>query len=1141
MASPLKMLFNGKILSGLEHLGKAFDFKAKDNPLVSILKGVGNGIISPILDPIRMLGKQARLFRVRWKGKGKWYKVVKQRVKAEKAIKEPNLKWYQKLGKNALYLGAAIAGPVLLKKIFGGKGKANGDNPGQQFATESNFTPIQPINEVQAQAPDIQNKATAAQVKATRDQAQSELDQKIAEAKAGQIAATKILSQLDPIHNSQPDKLREIYARSNNQSDQLDAIIQLLNQQNQTLAETRKNTLASAKNSEAQIRGQATRERELYSSLMKLQAKNSSANAEAAQVFEKSSAQIAKAVSSNTDNFKKYTAESKKGSLGKWLLLGGIAAGIYQLSKIFGSIGNIIEAGFGFVKDGFKWIGEKLGFVNENVASILGSDVVEDANDSEKESTGTQDLKDQGRAGTDGVITQDDYKNPETGNIDTAKATEEGVNTTYSVNKENIAAGGAIAGARTATTASKVLDTTLDVAETGTAATVALQTTKKGRSWLSKAGNWLKDKASKAVDVVKNSKLGQFVSKGFDVLKRVGWKALGKIIGDKGVKVLQTFASKVAQHAGKLAKMGAKKLPGPGLILGIIGAIRRAKNGDWTGAVIEALSGIASSFPGLGSAASIALDGLLIGRDIVGEKNTAKESEEVNELLKQEQEANRYKPGEKGNLYTEIIRKFGGTDNRFKENIKNEAIRKLQAVLSSKDYKDWDKARQYAEINRAIEGTGLRFNYITGQLEGIKPYEQESIPSNEVEKAPDQTVTAKIPHHALGTKSHPGGKAVVGDGGKSEVIVTPDNKAYVTPDKPTVVDIPKGSKVIPEVTDLKTGEKVPAYAEGTEFPSFVTNLEDNSNKSKIKVPIQTGGEVEIDTLTAANSHGWNLQGSIRRLKDSANSRSTGYCARYVRTALEAGGIDTSGRPSYAAAYKSYLPTIGFSEIPSSYPPQPGDIYVTSAIKGHKYGHIAMFDGKNWISDFRQRNMNIYRDVDSDTFGAATTKYRFTGTGKPIVNPFQQLTGSRIDSYQYTPWNTSNSQSELASNNDSYVTSTENGRDEDTNDKESKFDFNNDPGLMEFAKALFGKDGVTSSPTASFTPEDKPKAPRVTETESSESKQLKDATMKASQNLAQNQSNGVTMPIINNNGGNSNTTHITNINISSDSSYRDEFS
>ena len=52
-----------------------------------------------------------------------------------------------------------------------------------------------------------------------------------------------------------------------------------------------------------------------------------------------------------------------------------------------------------------------------------------------------------------------------------------------------------------------------------------------------------------------------------------------------------------------------------------------------------------------------------------------------------------------------------------------------------------------------------------------------------------------------GTKGvpHPGGLAVVGDGGKQEIVAYGRN-VWLTPDTPTLVDLPRGAQVFPKIT-----------------------------------------------------------------------------------------------------------------------------------------------------------------------------------------------------------------------------------------------------------------------------------------------------------------------------------------------------
>lgn len=103
--------------------------------------------------------------------------------------------------------------------------------------------------------------------------------------------------------------------------------------------------------------------------------------------------------------------------------------------------------------------------------------------------------------------------------------------------------------------------------------------------------------------------------------------------------------------------------------------------------------------------------------------------------------------------------------------------------------------------------------------------------------------------------------------------------------------------------------------------------------------------------------GYDVKAATDYLRAHAHSTSQGQCARAVREALETGGLCTDGRPGSAKDYDSFLPSLGFYEVdPNNYIPQAGDIVVHEAKEGHEHGHIAMYDGSDWISDFIQRDM-----------------------------------------------------------------------------------------------------------------------------------------------------------------------------------------
>lgn len=86
-----------------------------------------------------------------------------------------------------------------------------------------------------------------------------------------------------------------------------------------------------------------------------------------------------------------------------------------------------------------------------------------------------------------------------------------------------------------------------------------------------------------------------------------------------------------------------------------------------------------------------------------------------------------------------------------------------------------------------------------------------------------------IPSYAEGTKDssgHRGGTALVGDAGKHEVIMYSGN-AWITPDTPTLVDIPKGAQVFPDVNKVDiTNFDLPDW----DLPTFSPAYFSSSNK-----------------------------------------------------------------------------------------------------------------------------------------------------------------------------------------------------------------------------------------------------------------------------------------------------------------------
>nr|DAF09536.1 MAG TPA: minor tail protein [Caudoviricetes sp.] len=80
-----------------------------------------------------------------------------------------------------------------------------------------------------------------------------------------------------------------------------------------------------------------------------------------------------------------------------------------------------------------------------------------------------------------------------------------------------------------------------------------------------------------------------------------------------------------------------------------------------------------------------------------------------------------------------------------------------------------------------------------------------------------------IPKYAKGTDRHKGGPAIVGDGGMPELVIF-GGKSWVTPDTPTLVDLPAGAMVIPELPNsFDVLCPAPVAPDGVNTPVIVNN------------------------------------------------------------------------------------------------------------------------------------------------------------------------------------------------------------------------------------------------------------------------------------------------------------------------------
>lgn len=126
---------------------------------------------------------------------------------------------------------------------------------------------------------------------------------------------------------------------------------------------------------------------------------------------------------------------------------------------------------------------------------------------------------------------------------------------------------------------------------------------------------------------------------------------------------------------------------------------------------------------------------------------------------------------------------------------KNEEFEKKKAKLKEKQAK-YDKLNSIAQagIATALAITQALPNLVLAAIAGAMGALQIAT-----------IIATPLPKYAKGTDYHTGGPAIVGDGGVPEVITYGGN-AWITPDKPTLVDLPAGASVIPDVSKLDESE-----------------------------------------------------------------------------------------------------------------------------------------------------------------------------------------------------------------------------------------------------------------------------------------------------------------------------------------------
>lgn len=162
-------------------------------------------------------------------------------------------------------------------------------------------------------------------------------------------------------------------------------------------------------------------------------------------------------------------------------------------------------------------------------------------------------------------------------------------------------------------------------------------------------------------------------------------------------------------------------------------------------------------------------------------------------------------------------------------NKKNEELEKKKTQLQQKQAK-WDKAVQIAQTGIAT-ARGIMEAWQLGPILGaVMAGVVAAMGAVQIATI----ATTPIPAYKDGTKDggHIGGLAIVGDGGKQEVVVY-GGKGWITPDVPTLVDLPRGAEVFSDIDNFNDiGLNLSPLSDKSASPVIINDYSELSREMK---------------------------------------------------------------------------------------------------------------------------------------------------------------------------------------------------------------------------------------------------------------------------------------------------------------------
>ncbi|CUW39938.1 protein of unknown function [Magnetospirillum sp. XM-1] len=151
-------------------------------------------------------------------------------------------------------------------------------------------------------------------------------------------------------------------------------------------------------------------------------------------------------------------------------------------------------------------------------------------------------------------------------------------------------------------------------------------------------------------------------------------------------------------------------------------------------------------------------------------------------------------------------------------------------------------------------------------------------------------------------------------------------------------------------------------ADGNIYASDGTKVASGSIRIRSYTRTVNGHVVEVAAHERTGGSGakapFDADKSAETLRARAEAKSKGRCANYVKAALSSGGLQVGVGVRDAKDMGPALEKAGFEPVAEeAYKPRKGDVVVIQPYPGGSIeGHTAMYDGKTWISDYKQRDM-----------------------------------------------------------------------------------------------------------------------------------------------------------------------------------------